>query len=90
MSSFLDRWMYRDNHHVHNTGMKNGNTGSRYTTTSNVGSHGMYAPGYTAGATLAGDKTTPNLRNVPWAYYTETNTSRRGSNTSTSSDSSME
>lgn len=90
MSSFLDRWIYRDNRYTHNMGTMNGNTGSKYTQTSSLASHDMFTPNYTAGNPASSEKTTPNLRNVPWSYYTELNTSRRGSSSSTGSTSSTE
>lgn len=86
MSSFLDRWLYRDNS-VHNMGMKNSNTGTSYTKTG-VMSTGKYNPKYATHMATPQDKTTPNLQNVPWAYYSDVEKTRRSSTTSTSSSTS--
>lgn len=86
MSSFLDRWIYRDNQHSHNTGLKNGNTGSSYTKTTNMSSKEQIDPQY--GLNIQNENTTPNLQNVPWSYYRGINTSRRGSDASDMSNAS--
>jgi hypothetical protein len=91
MSSFLDRWLYRDTS-SHNMGLKNGNTGSAYTRTSSLGSQPYYPEddkkspqSYSHMHAPQLEKTTPNLRNVPWSYYAELESQRRGSASSTTS-----
>lgn len=80
MSSFLDRWLYRDTQ-AHNIGTRNGNTGSAYNRTGSISGRPKYEHYFPAGV-KPNENTTPNLTNVPWAYYTDANTSRRGSNSS--------
>lgn len=88
MSSFLDRWMYRDSSHSHNMGLKNGNTGSTYTKTGSLPTHEhSVIQTYTDANGEIIEKTTPNLKNVPWSYYAEMKkTSRRGSDVSDAGD----
>lgn len=74
MSSFLDRWLYRSPT-THNGGNKLQNTGSKYNRDTTLTSSGQYTNYYTpADGNERGEKTTPNLRNVPWAYYRECKT----------------
>jgi hypothetical protein len=69
-------------------GTKNGNTGTVYTKTTSIGGSTIYPAEYALEhePQKHGDEiTTPNLRNVPWAYYTGVEQIRRGSTSSTSS-----
>lgn len=79
MSSFLDRWLYRDNKSAHNVGTRNGNAGSFYSQTGAKQSTPYYPEGGAAYPRRASGGTAPNLQNVPWSYYKNVETHRRGS-----------
>lgn len=96
MSSFLDRWIYGHRNSFYNESTRHANTGAQYTKTSTMGSSPHGSPSNYLSAHAADEashnlegKTTPNLRNVPWAYYDkdELARTRRGS---ASSDKSSE
>lgn len=74
MSSFLDRWLYRSQT-THNGGNKLQNTGSKYNRDTTLTSSGQYTNYYTP-VNENPEKTTPNLRNVPWAYYRDNKTGK--------------
>lgn len=69
-------------------GLKNGNTGSSYTKTVEMSASEKKDPKYMSSNPADYSKsyrTTPNLQNVPWSYYSDVKNSRRGSEVSSSS-----